>query len=131
MGRFWGLIAEGVCGVFRPWVHGRELELQGNRPNRQITADGESNNADMSRSWVGTTWPISDFFFTADRGVSGCRPVETVGAPNAVESEYQQTKAGAIGRRGLSAVMGGRVCPVVVLDAAAWGGWLWEPGMGM
>ena len=21
--RFWGLVAEGVCGVFMPWVHGR------------------------------------------------------------------------------------------------------------
>ena len=44
----------------------------------------------------------------ADRGVFECRPVEAVGAPYAVVSEYQQIKAGVIGRRGLSAVMGGR-----------------------
>ena len=83
----------------------------------------------MSRSWLGTTWPITEKYFTADRGVFGCRPVETVGAPNAVVSKCQQTKAGAIGRRGLSAVMGGRNT-VVVIDAAAWGGRLWEPGSG-
>ena len=46
--------------------------------------------------------------YTADRGVFGCRPVETVGEPYAVVREYQQTIAGALGRRGLSAVMGGR-----------------------
>ena len=68
-------------------------------------------------------------YFTADGGVFGCRPVETVGAPDAVVSKYQQTKAGAIGRRGLRAVMGGRKT-VVVIDAAAWGGRLWEPGLG-
>ena len=107
--RFRGLVAEGVCGVFRLRVHGREPELLGNRPNQQITADGASNDAGMSRSWVSTTWPITEKKgFTADRGVFGCRPVETVGAPDAVVSKYQQTKAGAIGRKGLSAVMGGR-----------------------
>ena len=127
MRRFWGLVAEGMCGVFRPWIHGRESELQGNHPNRQITADGPSNDADMSRRWVGTTWPITEKYFTADKGAFGCRPIETVGAPDAVVSKYQQTKAGAIGRRGLSAVMGGRKT-VVVIDAAAWGGRLWEPG---
>ena len=42
-----------------------------------------------------------------------------MGAPDAVVSKYQQTKAGAIGRRGLSAMMGGPKT-VVVIDAAAW-----------
>ena len=78
-------------------------------PNRQITAGGASKDVDMSRSWEGTTWPITPKNnILADRGVFGCRPVESVGAPYAVVSEYQQTKAGAIGRRGLGAVMGGR-----------------------
>ena len=106
--RFWGLVAEGVCGVLRPWVDGRESGLQGNRPNRQITADGASHDADMSLSLVGTTWPIAEKIFTTDRGIFGCRPVETVGALYAVVSEYQQTNARVIGRRGLSAVMSGR-----------------------
>ena len=26
-------------------------------PNRQIIADGASTDADMSRCWIGTTWP--------------------------------------------------------------------------
>ena len=43
--------------------------------------------------------------------------------------EYQQTKARAFGRRGLDAVMGDRFRTVVVIDAAAWGGRLWEPGV--
>ena len=84
----------------------------------------------MSRSWVGTTWPITEEYFTADKGVFGCRPVETVGAPDAVLGKNQRTKAGAIGRRGLSVVVGGRFCTVVVIDAAAWDGRLWQPGLG-
>ena len=28
-------------------------------PNRQITADGASEDADASHSWVGPTWPIT------------------------------------------------------------------------
>ena len=99
-----------LCGRFDNCSSGgRGSEFQGNRPNRQITADGPSNDADMSRSCVGTTWPISEKYFTADKGVFGCRPVETVGAPDAVVSKYQRTKTGAIGRRGLSAVVGGRI----------------------
>ena len=98
-----------LCGRFDNCSSGgRGSEFQGNGPNRRITADGVSNDTDVSRSWVGTTWPITAKYFTADRGVFGCRAVETVGAPYAVVSEYQQTIAGAIGRRGLSAVMGGR-----------------------
>ena len=98
-----------LCGRFDNCSSGgRGSEFQGNVPNRQITADGASNDADMSRSWVGTTWPITEKKYAADRGVFGCRPVETVGAPYAVVSEYLQNKAGAIGRRGLSAVRGGR-----------------------
>ena len=73
----------------------------------------------MSRSWVGTTWPITEKKVTADRGVFKCRPVETVAAPYAVVSEHQQTKAWAIGRRGLSAVMNGRFGTFVVIDASA------------
>ena len=53
--RFWGLVAEGVCGIFKRWVHGGKSKFQGDRPNRQTTADGASIDADMSRSWVGTT----------------------------------------------------------------------------
>ena len=53
-----------------------------------------------------------------------------MGAPYAVVSECQQTNAGANGRRGLSAVMGGLFLTVVLIDAAAWGGRLWESGMG-
>ena len=121
--RFWGLVAEGVYGVFKPWVHGRWVlglggvlgnaaikliwrlcgrfdncsnggrgsAFPGNRPNRQITADEASNDAGMSRSWVGTTWPITEKKKknTAARGVFGCRRVETVGAPYAVMSEYR------------------------------------------
>ena len=99
-----------LCGRFDNCSSGgRGSEFQGNNPSRQIIADGASNDADMSRSWVRTTWPITDKkYYTADRGVFGCRSVETMGAPYAVVGEYQQTKAGAIGRRGLSAVMGGR-----------------------
>ena len=48
----------------------------------------------------------------------------------AVVIEYQQIKAGAIGCRGSSAVIGGRFRTVVVMDAAAWGGRLWEAGLG-
>ena len=66
--RFGGLVAEGVCGVFRPWVDERESELQGNRPNRQITADGASHDADMSLSRVGTTWPIAEKIFYHRQG---------------------------------------------------------------
>ena len=62
----------------------------------------------MSRSWVGTTRPTTETCYTSDKGVFWCRPVETVGAPDAVVSKYQQTKAGAIRRRVLSEVMGGR-----------------------
>ena len=80
---FGGLVAEGMCGVFRPWVHGRESEVPGNRPNRQITADGASNYADISRSWVGTTRPITEKKYYRrerclwvppgrDRGRAGC-----------------------------------------------------------
>ena len=98
-----------LCGRFDNCSSGgRGSEFQGNRPNRQITADGASNDADMSRSWVGTTWPITVKQITAEKGVFGCRLVESVGAPDAVVSKYHQTKAGAIGRRGLSAVVGGR-----------------------
>ena len=92
MRRFWGLVGEGVCGVFQPWIHRRWVlglgarkgmrqqswfggsvavlttlvaaeggsELQGNWPNRQTTANGVSNDVDMSRSWVGTTWTITE-----------------------------------------------------------------------
>ena len=42
--------------------------MQGNRPNRQITADGASNDAAMSRSWEGTTWPITDKIFYRRQG---------------------------------------------------------------
>ena len=75
----------GLCGRFDNCSSGgRGSEFEGNRPDRQITADGPSNDADMSRRWVGTTWPITEKHFTGDKGVFGCRPVETVGAPDAV-----------------------------------------------
>ena len=83
MRRFCGLVAEDVCGGFKPWVHGRGSKFQGNRPSRQITDDGASNGAAMSRSWVGTTWPITEKIFYrrqgclcmppgGDRGRAGC-----------------------------------------------------------
>ena len=74
-------------------------------PNRQITADGESNDGGMSRSWVDTTWPLTQKTLYRRQVVFGCRPIETVGAPYAVVSEYQQIKAGVIGHKGLSAVI--------------------------
>ena len=50
-----------LCGRFDNCSSGgRGSEFRGNRPNRQITAEGASNNADMSRSWVGTAWPITE-----------------------------------------------------------------------
>ena len=83
-----------------------EMGRNFNRPNRQITADGASKDADMSRSGAGTTWPTTrKKNIPQTGGVFACRPVETMGAPYAVVSGYQQTKAEAIGRRGLSAVM--------------------------
>ena len=68
--RFRGLVSEGVRGVFIPWVHGRVMELRGNRPNGNITADGASENANMSRNWVRTTWPITGTKYFPQRGVS-------------------------------------------------------------
>ena len=92
--RAWGVLGNAaiklvwwLCGRFDNCSGGgRGSEFQGNGPNRHITADGASNDADMSRSWVGTTWPTTEKKITADRGVFGCRPVETVGAPDAVVS---------------------------------------------
>ena len=55
--------------------------------NRQITADGASEDGEMNRSWVGTSWSSPKKYYTADGGVFGCRPVETVDTPYAVVSE--------------------------------------------
>ena len=50
-----------LCGRFdNRSSGGRGSEFQGNRPNRKMTAGGASNDADMSRSWVGMTWPITE-----------------------------------------------------------------------
>ena len=62
------------------------------KPNKQITAHRASKDADMSRIFAShevTNNPNK--YYTADSGVFGCRPVETVGAPYAVVSDYQQT----------------------------------------
>ena len=37
MRRFWGLVAEGVCGVFMPWVHGRWVLGLGAWSMRQLS----------------------------------------------------------------------------------------------
>ena len=39
-------------------------------PARQISADGASKDADMSRIWVGTTWPITPKNIIPQTGVS-------------------------------------------------------------
>ena len=86
------------------------LNFKEKKRNRQVTADGVSKNADISRSWVGTSGPLTQKILYRRQRVFGCRLVETVGAPYAVVCESQQTRTGAIGRRGLSAVvMGERV----------------------
>ena len=78
-----------LCSRFDNCSSGeRGSEFHGNRPDRKIAVDGSSNDAGMSRSWVGTTWPITETHYTADRGVFECRQVETVGVPDAVVSKY-------------------------------------------
>ena len=60
-----------LCGRFDDCSSGgRGSEFQGNRPNRQITADGASKDADVSRSWVGTTWPVTQKNNIPQTGVS-------------------------------------------------------------
>ena len=61
-----------ACGIFERWLQracaaslGRGLtggsrHFKKENPNRQITADGASNDADMSHSSVRTTWPITE-----------------------------------------------------------------------
>ena len=89
-GGCWGLGRVGQCGNKVSWAArwpfdncssgGRGSEFQGNRLNRQITADGASNDCYMSRSWVGTTWPTTGKHCTADRGIFGCQRVGWAGS---------------------------------------------------
>ena len=58
-----------LCGRFDNCSNGGwGSELPGKRPNRQITADGASTDADMGRRWVGTTWPITEKIFYRRQG---------------------------------------------------------------
>ena len=46
-----------LCGRFDNCsCGGRGSEFQGNGSYQHVTADGASYDADMTRSWVGTTW---------------------------------------------------------------------------
>ena len=46
-----------VCTTASAAEVGRHFKEE--NPTRRITADGASKDADMSRIWVGTTWPIT------------------------------------------------------------------------
>ena len=43
-----------------------------------------SKGADISRIWLGRSFSSTQNFFYRRQVVFGCRPIETVGAPNAV-----------------------------------------------
>ena len=64
---------------------------------------------DGSGGWAETPEVLTQKHSIPQTGCPGCRSVETPGAPYEVVCDSEQTKAGAIGRRRLSAVvMGGR-----------------------